>query len=398
MGVSGAVLFVPFFTIVFPLFAYHLAPVTSVQLSIFIELVGFISSTSAFWYRKLIDFRIAGFALVFVVPTAIIGALLANILPAPVLLIIIGLVLTGFAVFLLREATIAQHSDEIVARRSGALPTRLVEHHDRRGWLYAYVRQNDPVRAGAVSFGGIFQGLVGFGSGETSTVEQVLRGIPIRIASGNAHLIIAGGTFAAAVTHLIVLANEKATFPWNVYVASALGPLVGGQIAGFLAGRLPQDILKNIMGRFLTFIGVICLYRAAPASWHLPVWLLIIALLGFIVSVIVYLLRRFARLRKLALDAARVSGRLTGVSGRLAGTSSSGLLTRVSGRLIGTSSSGTLTGVSSPATPRRTSSGFPCSSCIPRDDDPVAESSTSSRIAGQEEQPAQITEEEKPLE
>ena len=73
MGVSGAVLFVPLFTILFPLFAYHLEPVTAVQLGIFIELVGFISSTSAFAFRKLIDFRIAGFALIFVIPTSIIG-------------------------------------------------------------------------------------------------------------------------------------------------------------------------------------------------------------------------------------------------------------------------------------------------------------------------------------
>src|SRR5579859_5325022 len=97
MGVSGAVLFVPFFTIVFPLIAFKLEPVQAVQLGIFIELVGFMSSTTAFWIRKLIDFRIASFALIFVVPTAIAGAVLANVLPASALLLIIGLVLTGFA-------------------------------------------------------------------------------------------------------------------------------------------------------------------------------------------------------------------------------------------------------------------------------------------------------------
>jgi uncharacterized membrane protein YfcA len=348
MGVSGAVLFVPFFTIVFPLFAYHLEPVTAVQLGIFIELVGFISSTSAFWFRKLIDFKIAGFALIFVIPTSVIGALLANVLPASVLLVTIGIVLTGFAFFLLREATISKHSDEIVARRSGALPTKLVGHTDRRGRLYAYVRQNDGVRAAAVSFGGIFQGLVGFASGETSTVEQVLRGIPIRIASGNAHLIIAGGTFAAAVTHLIVLANENSHFPLNVFVASAFGPLVGGQIAGFLAGRLPQDVLKNIMGRFLTFIGLVCLYRAAPARWHLPVWMLFVALLGFFVAVAVYLVRRNARIRKLTL----------GIANRL--------------------SSGRLDLAARAVAPTGTSGSFACSSCMPKDD-PVVESSASSQ-------------------
>jgi len=319
------VLFVPFFTIVFPLVAFKLEPVTAVQLGIFIEIFGFISSTSAFWFRKLIDFRIAGFALIFAIPTAIAGALLANYLPASALLVTIGVVLSGFAFFLLREAAISQHSEEIVARRSGALPTRVIGHRDRRGRLYSYVRQNDRVRAGAVSFGGIFQGLVGFSAGETSTVEQVLRGIPIRIASGNAHLIIAGASAAAAVTHIIVLANEKSNFPFNVYLASVPGVLIGGQLAGFLAGRLPQDVLKNVMGRFLTFIGLICLYRAAPASWHLPVWLLFIAVLGFLVAVIVYLLQRRTRNGKRALALAGAAGSSTQTS-------------------------------------------FPCSSCMPKDD------------------------------
>lgn len=91
MGVSGAVLFVPIYTIIFPLLGYHLQPVQAVQIGLFTEIFGFMSSTSAFWRRKLIDSRIASFALLFAVPTAILGGYLANRLPGNWLLLIIVL-------------------------------------------------------------------------------------------------------------------------------------------------------------------------------------------------------------------------------------------------------------------------------------------------------------------
>ena len=69
-------------------------------------------------------------------------------------------------------------------------------------------------------FGGVFQGLVGFSAGEMSTVEQVLRGIPVRLAAGNAHMIIAAASISAAMTHLTVDATTGAKIPWNILAAT----------------------------------------------------------------------------------------------------------------------------------------------------------------------------------
>ncbi len=170
-------LFVPFYTLVFPLLGYRLEPVQAVQVGILTEIFGFLSSTFAFWRRGLIDFRVAGFALVFAVPTAVLGGYLANRIPGGWLLIAVGLALMVFSFLLLRGTVESAHVDAPVDSngvKSGGSAVR--EHRDRAGRLYRYVLRNDPVRAAAATVGGLFQGLVGFSAGEMSTVEQVLRG------------------------------------------------------------------------------------------------------------------------------------------------------------------------------------------------------------------------------
>ena len=77
----------------------------------------------------------------------------------------------------------------------------LKRHVDRQGRVYRYRVLNDIWRGAAASIGGIFHGLVGFSAGEVSTVEQVFRGMPVRVASGNSHLIIAAAS-SRRFTHL----------------------------------------------------------------------------------------------------------------------------------------------------------------------------------------------------
>ncbi len=286
-------LFVPFYTLVFPLLGYHLEPVQAVQVGILTEIFGFLSSTSAFWRRGLIDFRVAGFALVFAVPTAILGGYLANRIPGGWLLIAVGLGLMLFSFLLLRETVeSAQAEVPVDSDGGGSGGSAVREHRDRAGRLYRYVLRNDPVRAGAATLGGLFQGLVGFSAGEMSTVEQVLRGMPVRMAAGNAHLIIAGASLSAAFTHLLVAAGEGVEIPWNILATTVPAVLVGGQIAGSLAGRIPQQALRMVLASFLGLIGILSLYRASVATGlGLPAWTLLAVLVPFLALLSLYILR-----------------------------------------------------------------------------------------------------------
>ena len=280
-------IFVPFFSIVFPLLGHRLAPVQAVEVGLMTEIFGFMSSTSAFWRAGLIDFRIAGFALTFAVPTAVLGGYAAHILPAYWLLVVVGVGLILFAFLLIRETGEAGES-----ATAGAGGKQLEEHTDSRGRSYRYRRQNDSWRAGTAAVGGVFQGLVGFSAGEMSTVEQVLRGIPVRLAAGNAHLIIAAASISAAITHLAVDATTGATLPWNILAATVPAVMIGGQIASIVAGRMPQTTLRLVLSCFLAFVGVISFYRASLApQLHWPAWVALV-ILAFVVVALTWMLLR----------------------------------------------------------------------------------------------------------
>jgi uncharacterized protein len=273
LGVSGAALFLPFYTLVFPLLGHHLEPVQAVEVGIMTEIFGFMSSTTAFWRAGLIDFRIAGFAVLFAAPMAVLGGYASHFVPAQWMLAIIGVGLLGLSGLLFRKGGDA-HSHVPASQALGMAstgqetlhPNGLKRHVDRQGRVYRYRVLNDIWRGAAASIGGIFHGLVGFSAGEVSTVEQVLRGMPVRVASGNSHLIIAAASIAAAFTHLGVSAVQGTKVPWNILAITIPTVLVGGQLAALVAGRVPQHRLRIVLSGVLLFLGSISLYRASAAS------------------------------------------------------------------------------------------------------------------------------------
>ncbi|MGB6942977.1 MAG: sulfite exporter TauE/SafE family protein [Bryobacteraceae bacterium] len=291
MGVSGTVLFVPLYTMVFPLLGYHLEPVQAVEVSLVTEIFGFMSSVSAFWRAGFIDFQISLFAVMLAAPLAIAGGLVSHLLPGNILLAVIGLALAGFGYLLVGES--AEHNLVEADEAEPPVGPKIKEHRDRQGRVYRYRLLNDGWRASAAGLGGILQGLVGFSAGELSTVEQVLRGMPVRIAAGNSHMIIFAAATAAAFTHLSVSAAQGTTIPWNIIAACAPAVLIGGQFAGMLAGRIPQEILRMVLAGFLTFIGLISAYRASMGTrLHIPVWVLVVSVVVCLTAIILVITRQ----------------------------------------------------------------------------------------------------------
>jgi uncharacterized membrane protein YfcA len=224
---------------------------------------------------------------------AVLGGYASHIIPAQWMLVVIGLGLMGFSWLLFREGDNALSWNPA----THPLPPQGVKQHmDTRGRLYRYRVLNDAWRGTAASVGGIFQGLVGFSAGELSTVEQVLRGMPPRMAAGNAHLIIAGASITAAITHLGVSTALGTTIPWNLLAATVPAVMIGGQIAALVAGRIPQHSLRLVLSGFLLFVGGISLYRAS-AVLHMPVLntVFLAIFLLFLVALTWFLLRRRGR-------------------------------------------------------------------------------------------------------
>jgi uncharacterized membrane protein YfcA len=156
LGVSGAALFLPFYTLVFPLLGHHLEPVQAVEVGIMTEIFGFMSSTTAFWRAGLIDFRIAGFAVLFAAPMAVLGGYTSHFVPAQWMLAIIGVGLLGLSGLLFRKGGDA-HSHVAASQALGTanmgpetLHTNgLKRHVDRKGRVYRYRVLNDVWRGAA---------------------------------------------------------------------------------------------------------------------------------------------------------------------------------------------------------------------------------------------------------
>jgi uncharacterized membrane protein YfcA len=248
---------------------------------LFTEIFGFASSTSAFWRNRLIDFKLARFALLFAVPLAIGGGVLANVLPATLVLAAISGVMLLFSYLLYRAPTEEESGQQAEAPEgSRAQRSSPVEHRDAQDRTYRYRRRNDVLRASAMAVGGFFEGLVGFSVGEIGVTEQVLRGMPIRVAIGTNHLIIAGSATAAALTHIALVFQRGDEVPWNLLAMTVPAVLIGGQLAGWLAGRVPQDALRRFLAAFLIVLALVTGVRTA-ISGGLPVvgWVLIVATL-----------------------------------------------------------------------------------------------------------------------
>jgi uncharacterized membrane protein YfcA len=257
------------------------------RVGLFTEIFGFASSTSAFWRNRLIDFRLARFALLFAVPLAVAGGVLANVLPGNLVLIAVSVAMLIFSYLLFRAPEEAESEEQNVSQQparpeEGDLSNSagLVEHRDSKGRIYRYQRRNGPLRAGAMAVGGLFEGLVGFSVGEIGITEQTLRGIPIRVVIGTSHLVIAGSATAAALTHVTVVLRQGETIPWNLLAMTVPAVLIGGQLAGWLAGRVAEDALRRGLAAFLVGLAPITGVRAA-ANGGLPVavWVLIAAAL-----------------------------------------------------------------------------------------------------------------------
>lgn len=89
-GTEGAILFVPFFALVFPFFAYKLQPVQAVSIGLVTEVFGIASSFGAFWYARLVDFHIAKKSAYMSVPIAFLGGFLSPMVPGRALLFLVG--------------------------------------------------------------------------------------------------------------------------------------------------------------------------------------------------------------------------------------------------------------------------------------------------------------------
>ncbi|NLV08644.1 TSUP family transporter [Halomicrobium mukohataei] len=281
VGISGAALFVPFLIFLFPLVASPLDAATIVKVGLISESFGLSSSAVAFVAHGLVDRRVGTAIVGGALPLVVGGAFLSFFLPEPVFQLMLGVVLTLSAYLLFQLDLSHGHtgdSVETAAADGGSdLPNDAdklghagvstdgdgqVTRVDRSGTTYRYDRSGYAERFGTYGFGGVFQGVAGFGIGEIGIVSMLRSKIPVRVAIGTNHIVVAITAVAASLTHVfgggVVGAHsiDLATTPWNMVVFTVPATVTGGQIAPYVTSTFSTRTLKLFVAGLFVLISV----------------------------------------------------------------------------------------------------------------------------------------------
>jgi uncharacterized membrane protein YfcA len=295
LAMEAAVLFTPSFLFIFPvLFSSFpaLSPNEAIGLAFIVEVFGYTSSVSGYWYRGQIDFTIAGALVVVTVPLAIAGRLLSYVVPSEGLLVLFGVLLLGLAWIIYRyhpdeeAGTCRLCGDAIYPLINGDSPTdetaedssrtnggeATPKDHQEGDGLYPPRRSLlDPRENASKTFplgwvdrvivgaGGAFAGLVGIAIGEVSnTFLTVRKRLPIKLTTGTSALILHLTILSALLTNLVILwidpsfiAAEELSIPWTIGAILAPVVVLGGQIGSLLNNRLSdRTVVQTMIGAY----------------------------------------------------------------------------------------------------------------------------------------------------
>jgi uncharacterized membrane protein YfcA len=308
VGISGSALFVPFLIFLFPILSsgsldpsawsgvHRLEPTTLVKVGLISEAFGLSSSSIAFIQYGLVDRRLALTIVGGSVPFVVAGALLSFVIPEFVFHLLLGLALTA-AGYLLMRADLGHdepgeddaNESEPAATDGGttgeALPDDddklgpagvrtdadgTVTRVDRGGDDYSYTRAGYLRRFANYSVGGTFQGLAGFGSGELGIVSMLGTKVPVRVAIGTNHIVVATTAILASLVHVFGgqyvpfgHALDIAATPWNMVVFTVPATVTGGQIAPYVSNALEVGTIKKGVAGLFGLISLALFLMAA---------------------------------------------------------------------------------------------------------------------------------------
>jgi len=267
VGISGAALYVPFFVLIFPLVAFPLSALESVKLSLILESFGLTSSSLSFMAFGLEDKKLAFYSIVGALPFVVMGAFFSLYLPESVLISVVAI---SFILFIfmvrynkvLRKERLEQHDQEHVDLTVSHGEERFIRSRDHRVYRYCLTPRGYKKRFLGLGIGGLFQGAAGFGIGEMGLIGMFITKIPVRVAIGTSHLIVAFTAITAALIHVLQSAALGATIPWNIPFMAVPAIIISGQLAPYVDSALSVKKLERFISILFLLIGIALLFVA----------------------------------------------------------------------------------------------------------------------------------------
>jgi len=249
LGLGGGVLLVPLLTLVF-----NLPLLTAVGVSLVCVIVTSGASAGVFLERHVANLRLGMTLELFTAIGALVGGLVAFLLPERALQILFAGLLVYTSVTMARRGRVVVPPEE-------ALPTD--EPDDDRFFDASLSGPTYRVRrvpAGAVgSVGaGVVSALLGIGGGLVKVpVMHIVMGVPLRVATATSNLMMGITASAGAFIYL----SRGLIDP---YVASptALGVFVGASLGSRVVHRIDLRILRGLFIAILLYTALQMLLRA----------------------------------------------------------------------------------------------------------------------------------------
>ncbi|MCU4802018.1 sulfite exporter TauE/SafE family protein [Halobacteria archaeon HArc-gm2] len=291
VGISGSALFVPFLIFIFPLLAHPLEPETLVKVGLISESFGLSSSALAFIQYGLVDRRLGLTLVLGALPFVVGGALLSFVIPEPLFhaLLALALVAAAYLMFTANlgheepgedgadvatdggtDAGLPDDDGKLGPAGVGIDDAGTVTRVDRGGDTYTYTWSGYLERFANYAVGGLFQGLAGFGIGELGIISKLRTNVPVRVAIGTNHVVVATTAIIASIVHVfgggLVPGGHSlslATTPWNMVVFTVPATALGGQIAPYVSNALDTETIKKGVAVLFAVISVALFLMAA---------------------------------------------------------------------------------------------------------------------------------------
>lgn len=243
VGAGGGFILTPALLLLYP--SSTPALITGISLVVVFFNAG--SGSLAYARQRRIDYRAGLLFAACTLPGSVLGVVLADQISRPTFDVMMGVVLTVLAVWLLRGR------EEPHGHEHGSGTPRMIV--DREGKEYRYRAR---LRLGAIaSVGvGLVSSFLGIGGGVIHVPLLVaLLGFPTHIATATSHFVLAFMALVATLTHVVA-----GTFHHGVGLpraaALSVGVVFGAQLGAILSRRLSGRTIQQLLAAGLVLLGV----------------------------------------------------------------------------------------------------------------------------------------------
>ena len=249
-GLGGGVFIVPALII-----AAHMPMVVAIGASLISVVATSAAASVAFVRDGLTNLRVAMVLECATVTGAVVGALLAGMIPAVILEVLFALMMLQSAYFTLSK------QDDVLVERGDPLARRLRlvgDIPDEAGSLTHYETVNLPAGGALMVVAGLMSGLLGIGSGALKVIAMdYYMHIPLKVSSATSNFMI-GVTAGAGALVFLARGNVSTSVAAPVALGVTAGALLGSRVLPYANVR----ILRLVFVVILVLIAIEMGWRA----------------------------------------------------------------------------------------------------------------------------------------